>query len=79
MKPRDRATALTAFGPIGWIRLLADLKDGEDIRNWWFELVQAMGIDEFMFQRMLRSRMDPQNASELAKDVVGLRDEIMTG
>ncbi|MEP1522407.1 ABC transporter transmembrane domain-containing protein [Ascidiaceihabitans sp.] len=55
---------------------LADLKDGDDIRSWWFELVQAMGIDEFMFQRMLTSRVDPKMHPELAKAVVGLRDEV---
>ena len=57
---------------------LADLKDSEDIRQWWFQLVQAMGIDEFMFQSMLVSRIDDTLHDELAKDVVGLRDEIHT-
>ncbi len=34
-----------------------DSKDG--IRDWWFRLVEALGIDEFMFRRTLRSRFDP--------------------
>jgi putative ABC transport system ATP-binding protein len=37
---------------------LADLRNADDIRKWWFELVTAMGIDEFMFQRMLGARID---------------------
>ena len=55
---------------------LAQLNDSDDIRSWWFELVQAMGLDEFMFQRMLTSRIDPDMHPDLAKSVVGLRDEV---
>ena len=55
---------------------LAGLKDGEDVRDWWFKLVEAMGIDEFMFHRTLRSRFDPSQHPKLARDIVALRPEI---
>ena len=55
---------------------LADLSDADDIRKWWFELVTAMGIDEFMFQRMLGSRIDAKLHPQLAHAIVGLRGEV---
>ncbi|WP_146346263.1 ABC transporter transmembrane domain-containing protein [Phaeobacter marinintestinus] len=55
---------------------IAGLTDGDDIRDWWFRLVQAMGIDEFMFRRTLRSRFDPDVHPALARQIVDLRPEI---
>ncbi|TNF64128.1 MAG: cyclic nucleotide-binding domain-containing protein, partial [Rhodobacteraceae bacterium] len=55
---------------------LAGLSDGEDIRDWWFKLVEAMGIDEMMFRRTLRSRFDPHRHPDLARRIVELRPEI---
>jgi putative ABC transport system ATP-binding protein len=55
---------------------LAGLEDIEDIRNWWFQLVEAMGIDEFMFRRTLRTQFDPVQHSALARDIVNLRDTV---
>ena len=55
---------------------LAGLEDIEDIRDWWFKLVEAMGIDEFMFRRTLRTRFDPVQHPALAQDIVNLRDKI---
>ncbi len=55
---------------------LAGLNDSDDIRKWWFELVQAMGIDEFMFRRMLTSRIDAETHPELAKAIVKLRPAV---
>ncbi len=52
---------------------LAGLEDIDDIRDWWFQLVEAMGIDEFMFRRTLRSQFDPVQHPALARDIVGLR------
>ncbi|MEM8578082.1 MAG: ABC transporter transmembrane domain-containing protein [Pseudomonadota bacterium] len=56
---------------------LSGLDDPEAARRWWFELVQAMGIDEFMFRRMLRARIDPAQHPELAEAVVGLRADAL--
>ncbi len=55
---------------------LAGLDDIEDIRDWWFKLVEAMGIDEFMFRRTLRSQFDPELHPNLAQEVIRLRDTI---
>ncbi|WP_109311017.1 ABC transporter transmembrane domain-containing protein [Ruegeria sp. AU67] len=55
---------------------LAGLEDIEDIRNWWFQLVEAMGIDEFMFRRTLRTQFDPEQHSALARDIVNLRETV---
>ncbi|AXT28860.1 ABC transporter ATP-binding protein (plasmid) [Ruegeria sp. AD91A] len=55
---------------------LAGLDDIEDIRDWWFQLVEAMGIDEFMFRRTLRTQFDPEVHPVLAQEVVNLRGTI---
>ena len=55
---------------------LAGLGTEDEIRAWWFELVEAMGIDEFMFRRMLNSRMDPKMHPELADAIVALRPKV---
>ncbi|WP_209597259.1 ABC transporter transmembrane domain-containing protein [Ruegeria sp. HKCCSP351] len=55
---------------------LAGLDDIEGIRDWWFQLVEAMGIDEFMFRRTLRTQFDPEIHPILAQEIVRLRDSI---
>ncbi len=55
---------------------LAGLQTPEDMRDWWFKLTQAMGIDDAMFRRMLRSRVDPERHRHLAQRVVDLRDDV---
>lgn len=55
---------------------LAGLEDIDDIRDWWFQLVEAMGIDEFMFRRTLRSQFNPVQHPTLARDVVALRQTV---
>ncbi|RLK07451.1 ABC transporter transmembrane domain-containing protein [Ruegeria conchae] len=57
---------------------LAGLDDIEDIRDWWFQLVEAMGIDEFMFRRTLRSQFDPKVHPALAEEIVNLRGTVAT-
>ena len=56
---------------------LAGLADVEDIRDWWFTLTQAMGIDEMMFRRTLRSRFDPDKHPMLAQRIVALRPKVL--
>ncbi|MEO9573271.1 MAG: ABC transporter transmembrane domain-containing protein [Tateyamaria sp.] len=59
---------------VDWVDpALAGLTDGDDIRQWWFELIQAMGVDDFMFRRMLTGRIDPDMHPELAKAMVEIR------
>lgn len=55
---------------------LAGLNSFQEIGGWWFKLVEAMGVDEFMFRRMLNSRMDPEKHPELAMSLVELREEV---
>ena len=55
---------------------IAGLQSSEDIRDWWFHLVEAMGIDDFMVRRALRSRLDSGDQRELADAIVQLRPEI---
>ena len=55
---------------------LAGLDDIDDIRDWWFQLVEAMGIDEFMFRRTLRTQFDPQLHPVLAQEIINLRETV---
>lgn len=55
---------------------LAGLDDIDEIRDWWFQLVEAMGIDEFMFRRTLRSQFDPELHPDLAGEIVRLRNTV---
>ncbi|MDX1741967.1 MAG: ABC transporter ATP-binding protein/permease, partial [Ruegeria sp.] len=55
---------------------IAGLEDIDDIRAWWFQLVEAMGIDEFMLRRTLRTRFDPDLHPSLADDIVKLRGTV---
>jgi putative ABC transport system ATP-binding protein len=51
-------------------------ENDEEIRDWWFQIVEAMGIDEFMVRRALRTRMNAETQPELANIIVGLRPEV---
>ena len=55
---------------------LAGLQRNDEIRDWWFQLVEAMGLDEFMVRRTLKSRFDSKRHPELAREIVDLRPEI---
>ncbi|MEE9332671.1 MAG: ABC transporter transmembrane domain-containing protein [Granulosicoccaceae bacterium] len=55
---------------------VAGLQTSDEIRAWWFELVQAMGIDDFMVRRALRSQIVYQWHQKLADAVVSLRPDI---
>ncbi|MGJ5617984.1 ABC transporter transmembrane domain-containing protein [Sulfitobacter sp. MF3-043] len=55
---------------------LAGLNTDEDILKWWFQITQALGTAEVLFERMLNSRMDATKHTELARRIVSLRDEV---
>ena len=55
---------------------IAGLESSDEIQDWWFQLVEAMGIDDFMVRRALRSRLDIEGQRELADAIVQLRPEI---
>ena len=48
---------------------VAGLKSSNDIRDWWFQLVQAMGIDDFMVRRALRSQIDVSRHQALTEAI----------
>ena len=55
---------------------IADLNTDDDILSWWFQITQALGTAEILFERMLNSRMEEAKHPELARRLVGLRDEV---
>jgi ABC-type multidrug transport system fused ATPase/permease subunit len=55
---------------------MAGFQSCDEIKGWWFQLVEAMGIDDIMVRRGLRSRLDPETQQELTKAIVQLRPEI---
>ena len=55
---------------------LAGFQSCDDIKEWWFQLVEAMGIDDTMVRRGLRSRLEPETQQELTEAIVRLRPEI---
>ena len=52
------------------------LESMENIREWWFQLIRAMGIDDFMVRLAIRSRLDPDTHPELEEAIVRLRPDI---
>ena len=55
---------------------VAGLQSSDEIRQWWFQLVQAMGVDDFMVRRTLRSHLALDRRQQLADAIVRLRPEI---
>ncbi len=55
---------------------LAGLNTSDEIGAWWFKLVEAMGLDDVMFRRSLRSNFDPLRHPDLADAIVGLRPTV---
>ncbi|QFI37314.1 cyclic nucleotide-binding domain-containing protein [Moritella marina ATCC 15381] len=54
----------------------AGFQSYDEIKDWWFQLVEAMGTDDLIVRRGLRSRLDPDTQSELVEAIVQLRPEI---
>ena len=52
---------------------LAGFNSSDDIRGWWFELVEAMGIDDFMVRRALNSNLEPGSQQDLKDAIVDIR------
>ena len=38
---------------------VAGLASPDEIKDWWFQLVQAMGMEDFLVRRALHSRLEP--------------------
>lgn len=56
---------------------MAGLADQGDIRDWWFALIEAMGLDEEMLTQTLNAKFDPEQHRTLAGQIVALRGEIL--
>lgn len=55
---------------------IAGLNTSDDVYRFWFEITEALGTADVIFERMLNARMDPEQHADLARRIVGLRDEI---
>lgn len=55
---------------------LAEYDTTEEVLDWWFQLVEAMGVDDFMVRRALRSVFNPKIQNSLTQKIVELRPEI---
>ncbi len=55
---------------------LAGLSTTQDVNRFWYEITNALGTSDVIFDRMLHSLMDPERHPELARRIVGLREEI---
>ncbi|APG45567.1 ABC transporter transmembrane domain-containing protein [Phaeobacter porticola] len=60
-----------------WINpALAGLGSESELRDWWFQLVEAMGIDEQLFRRTLHTRFQIGPHLGLVQQIVSLRPKI---
>ncbi len=55
---------------------IAELNTNEDVYRFWYEITEAVGTADEIFERMLDARMSPEKHPELARRIVGLRDEV---
>ena len=62
---------------VDWVApKIEGFKSSEDIHDWWFELIQAMGTDDILVRRALRTCLEPGTQPELEEAIVRLRPEI---
>ncbi len=55
---------------------LGGFANQQEVNEWWFSLVTAMGIDDFMVRRALRAILNPHSQCEFAEAIVKLRPVI---
>ena len=55
---------------------IAGLTTTEDVGRFWYEVTTALGTADVNFEQMLHAKMDPEKHPELARRIVGLRDEV---
>ncbi|MEM9850684.1 MAG: cyclic nucleotide-binding domain-containing protein, partial [Pseudomonadota bacterium] len=48
----------------------------EEVKAWWFKLVEAMGVDEFMVRRTMRNVLRPGSQEGLRQRIVDIRPEV---
>ncbi len=52
---------------------LAGLGSEDDMRDWWFQLIEAMGVDQQLFRRTLQAQLPQGSYPLLERQVVQLR------
>lgn len=55
---------------------IAGLNTTDDVQRFWYEITEALGTADIIFERMLNARMDPEVHPVLARRLVELRDEV---
>ena len=55
---------------------IAGLSKADDIIDWWFSLLDALGAADEILRRTLSARFDPLKHPELAQSIVALRPEV---
>jgi putative ABC transport system ATP-binding protein len=55
---------------------LAELKTSEEVYEFWYSILQALGSADFIFRGRLKALMDPDQHPELAQQIVGLRSKV---
>jgi len=73
----DRAGNSIDPPQLNWIRpQVAGFQSIQEINDWWYELVQALGVEDLMVRSALKRRIDPEHSPELAQAIVALRPEV---
>ena len=55
---------------------VAGLLSSDALRDWWYQLIEAVGQDDTMVRRALHGRIDVSRHSALARDIVAIRDDV---
>lgn len=78
-RQKESARAGNSVDPfdVDWVApKIAGFTSSDDIREWWFQLIQAMGTDDILVRRALRARLEPGTQPDLEEAIVRLRPEI---
>ncbi len=78
-RQKESARAGNSVDPfdVDWVApKIAGFTSSDDILEWWFQLIQAMGTDDILVRRALRTRLEPGTQTELEAAIVRLRPEI---
>ncbi len=78
-RQKESARAGNSVDPfdVSWVApKMEGFSSSDDIHQWWFQLIEAMGADDILVRRALRTRLNPGAHPELEKAIVALRPEI---
>ncbi|MGB5708142.1 MAG: ABC transporter transmembrane domain-containing protein [Arenicellales bacterium] len=78
-RQKESARAGNSVDPfdVDWVApKIPGFTSSDDIREWWFQLIEAMGTDDFLVRRALRTCLEPGTQPDLEQAIVRLRPEI---